>query len=574
MRPNPQAAKQATLGLALLSQDTGDYSQTPAAVLARKIQNREPLNELEVSKIREFHRRPHEATASWVMASQLYGGQPLLDQITAVPEKPEEPKATISVGLREDAQAILQKQSDYPCDRIELAEIGHPGVLSQLEKLQAKEVCETLSETLPPIGVDAKWQTEAITASGYETNVTFSHPDLYLLKHQLDATMNRYEVPYSDAKPWQPAVTAAMSPVEQEQIFAPFTAVADRIILDWGGEETVYYFTGSKVAAVTASDAPEPTLDNVIGRTGRMLRELDERWLTQIEAVVRMAVNQALEKVGRSIRKNAPEEFATVTASLAPTLVSVTAAMDVLEGINVNQLIAAPIDDAVTQAEELTAQHLQAVQALIGQQLALDINLRSRYTRELNRATQLLRNRLKDWIQWRLCTPQGEEKLENLSSVIDPPTTIVRDFAQVAGGDTTTKDDEGLFRPDNEGNVLPALAVGAVGAGILRRAFDFHKSGNSTQIALSEAPAIADTEVAALAALSPDDSVEFIERYEWTPNYYGTIKTEHHPRHKPHFGDIVDDPRSVSGDRPGDHPHCRCGWNPIFNVDLGPSEDS
>ena len=572
MIPNPQAAATAEQALAKLSEKLtpAEIRQAPAAILARKIANRETLSAAELAPIEKFFELPEEENNNDVfsLANNLYGGRPMRHQMaTAEPTIPK-PKAVVYAELRPEAAQLLKQTETTKTDRIPLADLGHVIALTEMDKMQAEIACETLASQIPPVKVEARWRETEITASGHVTKVVYDMPDIYKLKHQLNKLFNKYGVPYSNENPWTPetvtAITAAGLP---ECIFSPFTTSITKIVLAWGDDERKDWELTPQEETVTAAAAPSgKPIDLLMADTMDELQKLDERWLTALEAIVEMAVNQAIEKVGRVIKKT-DQKFADVD----PKFLVVTAEADIIpRNVNVDQLIKDPIDDAVKTVDSYTRDHLAATQRLVGDKLNVDIKtFKKRYNRQLTEAKRLLKSRLKGWIKWRIGTPAGQEKLEDANTLISAPTNIVRDYAQVAGDDEIITDEDNIIKPARTKNWIPALASGPVGIELITKSVETYKNGDSSQYKIRETPgSLTPAQTATLAALTPLAATAIKLKFKWQEEYYGKPRTKHNPKHEAKFGDIVDDPLTVRGAQPGDTAHCNCAFVPVMRLEI------
>jgi hypothetical protein len=488
--------------------------------------------------------------------------QALLDEPEAAT-----PKVYVAAVLSDVAAQLLFRLRGYPTDMIQLASIGDLNGVSEMDIMQTAEAVRWVTEREEAVTAAPKWQSTTRTTVGYETRVKFAGHGLHRLRERLEHALESHAAPYDSVTPWEPAMLTALTATDPEYDQPTSTACTVKALAVVAGDKIDTYPLNpapAVTAAATNTNMVQTHLRKVLAQAVR----LDERWLSQIEAIIEMAVNQAVEKIGRSIRNKQPD-FVTASGQRSPKLLVMQADATDLEGINIQQLIQPTVDDATRQLRSLTANHIDAIENLIGDGLAVDITPKE-YAVQVDEAIKLLRNRLKDWIRYVACTPTGEDKIENAAQVLSAPTDLVRDFAQVAGGDTASKNDNGVYQPDNESNGRVGLAAGAIGIGLLKRAFN--KRMGVTERGIVERlepgrqlPSALDEAFKGLARRSTPPVIG--ETYTWTPNYYGTIKTEHHPDHKPFFGtEVSDSADNDLGRRPGDHRHCKCGWDPSINL--------
>lgn len=515
-----------------------DVSTFPAGETINKIVSGISLEEADIERLRNFWDLTGMKDQHWQLAYNLYGGDYLKEQYINL--EPTKNTATITAV-------------DSNGNEITLIDLGPSEAITSVETLTIDSVMDQISKT-DPIETFVRTQTITATLDGYWTlNNVWDSKRLNEIKNDLETCLTEQKVFWDNNK----CLTAQQQlgkHLKTPEIVTAVDAKQETVIVKLkstvAGVETFYNL--KPVEGITASDKPVTLTGDPFTQWVYLLleqaKQVDQRFLTQIETAINSSITTALNKVGLQISKTTgefrdlPADLVAIRAEKPDTLIGNSTTID--------QLIKGPLADVETATSRLFIDYLQAHVLNAAQDLNITVNIADELAKNVGVKAAELRQQVETVLKWRL---------DNSSEVDEwvPPTSLTRDFINNISGNS-----------NSYMNPFSLITASLVTVAALKWG---KKKTDPTQLSSSLigrnilvtrndrwagwSKPIADI------MLNPDIKPVIEYEYVWRGNYFGTIKTKHYPDHKKRFGLRTRKPEEEPI-RPGDHRYCKCGWEP------------
>jgi len=556
--------------------EQSEYIKYPALLMAEKISKQEQLSALEIEQLHTFFSKPSDRSENkWLLRFQLAGGEEMESVVASHIALTSVDKATISLLIPSDVGIMVRALGHHKPEKILLAEIGELPALTLADELQTETVLESIAQSSSDIPLKAKWAIDTVTASGHERKVVWDSPEIHSLRRDLLENLQMMSIPYKDSF-WIPENLLGIWPMKPEDEHCQASGSATHLCLDWGDKSTTFMMQGEQVNSVVVASVSKS--NTILKDLLAELSTAEQRWLTQVDTAIQVAARATLEIVGRRYTSETGEG-----ADLPPVLAAVTASEDINKKIDVKRLASGPLKNLLSEIERLTVLYKQTVVAIFQNFTDTTIDA-DEFLLNIEKGLIVLKKKMESWVDYIVGTPKGEEQVLENSTIVQAPEAIARDFSEVVGG-AGSRTNANNPKPDDK-NPGGRVALGAAGLLLLNKIFRSWGGEEIKGITTNQTSPRSDLfrdiadkvtkNVGAVDNAAGDNAVRtgFNITYEWKPNYYGTIKTVHHPDHKKFFGRKVEvagevtdefDGQNISA-QPGDHPLCKCGWDPIITV--------